>query len=432
MASVATAHVTSPAVAVAARELAREGFPREFPSRAEEFPSHPAWRALRDLGTDLWLDSAALEEIEPLWTREFTHCTTNNFYVNVEVQRGRFDEAIPRIAQRLREAEPDLTRQELIYEVGFVLNCRVALALVERLGAIVSVELHPDFGYDVARSVEYGVRYYEVCPERFLVKVPLTPDGYLAARALHERGVPVNFTLGFSARQNLLAAHLARPRYVNVFMGRLNAFVKDNDLGDGENVGERATQATQRAIRAARQQTGRDHPLLIGASMRSASQLFALAGLDVFTIPTRVAASFRAEFEANPRALIPFDRQEFPVRLKPGVDERRIGLPDLWEISDEFRAFAARFEAEDVSGWAGADLVAAARDAGFPALFRDWNEEERRAIEADGKIPNCARWAADLAAGTAALDDLMSVSALHSFAVDQRELDGRIARLLPA
>ncbi|MBI3909401.1 MAG: transaldolase [Armatimonadetes bacterium] len=434
MAVVAAERGRGTALAEVARELAQEGFTPHYRELQERFSSRAPWRALREMGTDLWLDSADLAEIEPLWTREFTHCTTNNFYVNVEVQRGRFDEAIPQIARRLRAAEPALSEQELIYEVGFVLNCRVALSLVERLDATVSVELHPAFADDVPTSVAYGVRYYAVCPERFLVKVPLTPAGYLAARHLGERGVPVNFTLGFSARQNYLAAHLARTRYVNVFMGRLNAFVKDNGLGSGDNVGERATQATQVALRAFREREGRDRPLLIGASMRNAGQVAALAGLDVFTIPTKVAAAFVAEMEAHPQPLTPVFEREFPVPLAPGVDERRIGLPNLWEISDAYRAFVAAVDREDVSNWTGADLIAFARDHRSRKLsgFRDWSEEERKAVEADGKIPNYARWAADLAAGTVALDDLMSISALHSFAVDQRELDTRIARLLAA
>ena len=66
-------------------------------------------------------------------------------------------------------------------------------------------------------------------------------------RRLRERGIDVNLTLGFSARQNLFATEIARPNYVNVFLGRLNAVVADNELGSGENVGER------------RQRTRREH-----------------------------------------------------------------------------------------------------------------------------------------------------------------------------
>ena len=60
----------------------------------------------------------------------------------------------------------------------------------------------------------------------------------IATRQLRQEGVPVNFTLGFSARHNYLAAAFARPSYVNVFLGRLNAYVETHGLGDGSLVGD--------------------------------------------------------------------------------------------------------------------------------------------------------------------------------------------------
>ena len=41
----------------------------------------------------------------------------------------------------------------------------------------------------------------------------------------------------------------ARPKFANVFMGRNGGFVKNNGWGTGENVGEKATLASQRTLR---------------------------------------------------------------------------------------------------------------------------------------------------------------------------------------
>src|SRR5262245_24919295 len=276
------------ALARRAAALALEGFTPADGRRAEAFRRDPVWAQLRALGTHLWLDTGDLEEARAIWTAEFSNLTTNNTLVNKEVQKGTFDALIGHIGRELRGAEAGLSAEQLVYEVGFVLNCKTALRLVEALDAHVSVELHPAFGDDVERSVAYGRRYYAVCPERFIVKVPMTADGFLAARSLAREGVPVNYTLGFSARQNYLAARFSRTGWVNVFMGRLNSFVADNHLGDGKFVGEKATLATQRAIRDLRAQRGLPSRL-IGASMRAAEQLYDLAGLDVFTMPTAVA-----------------------------------------------------------------------------------------------------------------------------------------------
>ena len=65
-----------------------------------------------------------------------------------------------------------------------MVNCRTALRLVGAFDAGVSVELHPAMAHDAGLSVEYGRRYYAVYPERFIIKVPLTPAGFLSAARL--------------------------------------------------------------------------------------------------------------------------------------------------------------------------------------------------------------------------------------------------------
>ena len=121
----------------------------------------------------------------------------------------------------------------------------------------VSVELHPDVGFDVHGTLVFARRYYAINPSHFFVKVPLTPDGFVAVRTLSCEGIPVNFTLGFSAEQNYLAALYSGPRYVNVFLGRLNQLVEENGLGEPENVGEKAALASYEAVRGLRKsQTG--------------------------------------------------------------------------------------------------------------------------------------------------------------------------------
>ena len=53
------------------------------------------------------------------------------------------------------------------------------------------------------------------------VKVPLTPDGLRACKALSDDGVMVNVTLCFSAAQALLAAK-AGATFISPFVGRLD------------------------------------------------------------------------------------------------------------------------------------------------------------------------------------------------------------------
>jgi transaldolase len=57
--------------------------------------------------------------------------------------------------------------------------------------------------------------------DNVVVKVPLTPAGLSAVRALKEDGIPTNVTLCFSANQALLAAK-AGAAYISPFVGRVD------------------------------------------------------------------------------------------------------------------------------------------------------------------------------------------------------------------
>ena len=62
--------------------------------------------------------------------------------------------------------------------------------------------------------------------ENVVVKVPMTPDGLKACKALSAEGIPVNVTLVFSPNQAVLAAK-AGAKYVSPFIGRLDDIGQD-------------------------------------------------------------------------------------------------------------------------------------------------------------------------------------------------------------
>jgi transaldolase len=186
------------------------------------------------------------------------------------VQTGTYDGLIAEAADLLFSF-PDLTEREFMLEMAFILNATHGLRLVERFDAHVSVEEHTDLAHDIERSVEYARRYYAVCPERFYVKIPFTPAGLLATRRARQEGIPVNHTLGFSARQNYVITRVAWPNFVNVFLGRLNGFIAENDLGSGEYVGEKATLASGGGPLP--EGRSRNPTYQIGASFRSWSNM---------------------------------------------------------------------------------------------------------------------------------------------------------------
>ncbi len=412
-------------IADLAGALASEGLERAA-SAQPDLPRDAEWAKVRDVGTRLWLDTGDLDEARRLYTAEFEALTTNNTLLNKEVQKGIYDEFVPKAAGALRDADPALSERELLLEIAFILNARHGLRLVEAFGARVSVELHTDLADDVERSVAYGLRYHAVCPERFIVKVPFTAAGLLAARELGRQGVPVNFTLGFSARQNRLAAILADPNWVNVFMGRLNAFVSDNGLGSGKNVGEKATLSTQRELIALRE-AGRTRSRLIGASMREGAQVAALAGLDVFTMPTKVAAQYR---EAPAETLTSRVLDDPEVPLAPGVTPEAFGGDTLWEVTPDFRAAVDALMAAGPDQLTPDAVIAHFERTTVRGIFPRFSDDDVAVAARDGKIPVLDHWKERLQSGEVGLDALMNLSALHSFVADQKALDDRVQSLI--
>ena len=400
-------------------ELAREV--THAPARVPPAPSDPLLAKFNKLGTQLWLDTGNVEEASKLWRLEMSALTTNNTLANQVVQTGIMDDVIQNAARRIKDVEPGISDDDLVMDVVFVVNCHIALRLVKAFDALVSVELHPGVGYDIDKTLRYAQRYYAINPDRFIVKIPMTPEGFCAVARARADGIPINYTLGFSARQNYLAALMSKPNYCNVFLGRLNAVVSDNHLGDGKYVGERVTLASQEGVKALRDADDTIPTHQIAASMRSAEQMVALAGVDVFTIPPKAVEEFyKHGYTLDDLA----DRttEHYNVQFAADVDKASVEL--LWTIDDNFKKFANSLAARGGTSLTGDDLREADREFGTK-LFSGFSPEEQLAIRQKGKIPEVARWS-----GRAALDDLMTESALQSFIVDQGAFDDRIRKVV--
>ena len=383
--------------------------------------SDPLLARLKALGTEVWIDTGELEKAQEIWKDELTALTTNNTLANQVVQSGVMDKVIEDTIHKIRQEGLDLSEEEMILEVGFVINYKIALRLVQAFKVKVSVELHPAISRSIERTLHYGRRYFMVCPEYFTVKVPLTTEGYLAVRTLRQEGVPINFTLGFSVRQNYLAARLANPDFVNVFLGRLNQVVMDHNAGTGELVGEKVTLATQQALRSARENDKHVSSRLIAASIRNGEQVAFLAGLDVLTIPPKAMKDYQDSGKLPDQVVSHIDDS-----IEPGVDpQHRFAkrFSELWQLSEEFRNFVDALVARpDLDSMQGEELDKIARDVN---LFHPFSEDDLNKIQEHGKIPDLNAWP-----DSVALDDLMTQSALQSFTKDQNALDERIRSFL--
>jgi len=342
------------------------------------------------------------------------------------VQKGTYDDLIVEADRMLGAFE--LTDDQRKLELAFILNAYHGLRLVERFDAFVSVEEHTDLADDVPGAIRYARRYHAICPQRFFVKIPLSPAGILATRRAAAEGVLVNHTLSFSARQNYVVARLARPAFVNVFLGRLNSFVADNHLGDGTYVGERATLASQASVRELRERSGIP-TRQIGASFREGRQVRLLAGMDVMTIPPKVAQGF-LDLGLSPDELADKTGEDYQPPLNDDVDPAAVGLNTLWDIDEKLVAAVDELEKQDLDSMAPSQLVEFMRRRGYGDLLVDWTDAQHRTSAEEGKIPRLDNWREALAAGKVGLDALMNLGGFHSFEADQRRMDRRVRDVL--
>jgi transaldolase len=376
------------------------------------------WISLRDTGTEIWLDTGDMEEAEANWTAEMSALTTNNTLLNNEIQKGIYDVFISEAKSLVRE----LPLEEKVKEIAFILNARHGLRLASKFGGMVSVELHTDTAHDIKAIEYYGKRLHEISPEHFIIKVPYTAAGLIGARRLKDTGVRVNFTLGFSARQNVIVTKVTRPDYLNVFLGRIGAFIASNKLGDGAGAGEMAVISSQNWV-SGFSAKNEWQTKLIAASIRDHKQLELLAGADVFTIPPKVAS-------AGHKSIKDKFTSRMHMNYKTGISAscKTAHLEKFWSVDDKVLNLAERLAAKVPE--TGMELIDIAHEEGCGDMFPLLTKEEKSMLASDGKIPVYSRWEDKIKEGKIAPDTLMTLAGLASFTSDQKALDDRILSII--
>ena len=198
--------------------------------------------------------------------------------------------------------------------------------------------------------------------------------------------------------------------------------------GDARYVGERAVVASQAAIRALREQ--HDVPSKqIGASFRQGSHITDLAGIDVMTIPPKVACEFLT-CDLPPDEIVDRSRQDYTPTLNEKVDPITVRLDSLWDVGKTFVKCIELLAAENVDSFTPEDLVGFLAYRGCGDVLVQWDDRQITAIAAEGKIPKLGTWCEDLGGRVIGLDSLMNLAGLNSFAADQEAMDERVARVL--
>jgi transaldolase len=254
------------------------------------------------------------------------------------------------------------------------------------------------------------------------VKVPYTATGLLGARLLKNSGIKINFTLEFSARQNIVVTRIARPDYVNVFLGRIGAYMINNKLGDGSGAGEMAVLSSQKWV--SKFSGLNPWPTkLIAASLRNYEQLELLAGTNVYTMPPKVAAAGHANLNGKFSSQL---NENYKVSIFDDAIEAR--TEKFWEVDERVLTLAERLSLKIPD--TGDELITRAHEAGCEDMFPNLARDEEKNIASDGKIPVYARWEKKINDCKIAPDTLLTLAGLASFTSDQNKLDKRIKDII--
>lgn len=102
----------------------------------------------------------------------------------------------------------------------------------------------------------------------------------------------------------------------------------------------------------------------------------------------------------------------------------------LWDIPDEFEKCTEDLLKKNLSSLTPEDLQDHFEKKGFGDLLPHWFDIDYRTVAIDGKISMYEKWKERLSSESIGLDALMNISALYSFATDQKALDERIRGLI--
>jgi transaldolase len=209
---------------------------------------------------------------------------------------------------------------------------------------------------------------------------------------------------------------------VNVFLGRIGAFIVNNKLGDGSGAGEKAVISSQNWVTG----LSAENPWQtkqIAASLRSFNQLDLLAGVDVFTMPPKVAAAGHKELSGK---FTSHTFENYDVSIFDSAKEAH--LEKFWEVDSKVLKLAERLATK--LPLSGSELVHIAHDEGCEDMFPSLSKEEKGFIASDGKIPVYQRWEKKISEGKIAPDTLLTLAGLASFTADQGMLDQRIRNII--
>src|SRR3989449_1268688 len=248
-------------------------------------------------------DTADFESIKEYKPQD---ATTNPSLVYAATQKQQYAHLLDEVLTDRKKS--GLSGAAQIEDICDHLLVQFGTDILEIVPGRVSTETDARLSFDVEGSIakaRHLIELYKekgIGPERVLIKIASTWEGFLAAEQLQKEGIRCNMTLLFSLPQAVRAAEV-KVQLISPFVGRIYDWYKKANNRDYTGAEDPGVQSVQE-IYAYYKKFG--YPTeVMGASFRNTSQIIELAGCDLLTISPELMKELSESTERVERKLIP-------------------------------------------------------------------------------------------------------------------------------
>src|SRR5436305_14470464 len=211
--------------------------------------------------------------------------TTNPSLVLAAIQKQNYAHLLEEVLRDRKSA--GLTGAKQIEDICDHLLVQFGSDILKIVPGRVSTETDARLSFDVEGSIAKARRLIElykekgIGPERVLIKIASTWEGFMAAEKLQKEGIYCNMTLLFSLPQAVRAAEV-KVQLISPFVGRIYDWYKATNKRDYAGAEDPGVQSVQE-IYTYYKHFGYETEVM-GASFRNTGQIRELAGCDLLTI----------------------------------------------------------------------------------------------------------------------------------------------------
>jgi transaldolase len=253
--------------------------------------------------TKVVADTADFESMKAFKPQD---ATTNPSLVLAAIQKQNYAHLLEEVLRDRKNS--GLTGAKQIEDICDHLLVQFGTDILKIVPGRVSTETDARLSFDVEGSIAKARRliglYREkgIGPERVLIKIASTWEGFLAAEQLQKEGIRCNMTLLFSLPQAVRAAE-AKAQLISPFVGRIYDWYKKANNRDYKGAEDPGVQSVQE-IYTYYKKFG--YPTeVMGASFRNTGQIIELAGCDLLTISPELMDELSKSTEPVERKLSP-------------------------------------------------------------------------------------------------------------------------------